>query len=44
MSIIIENRLTVGFALGFAYYSPDEEHDYSELTLFLGLISVIFKT
>ena len=44
MSIIIENRLTIGFALGFAYYGPDSEYDYHELTLYLGLISVIFKT
>ena len=44
MSIIIDYRLTNGFALGFAYYGPDSEYDYHELTLYLGLISVIFKT
>ena len=44
MSITIENRLAIGFAIGFAYYGPDEEFDYYELTLYLGLINIIFKT
>ena len=44
MSIIIENRISIGFCLGFAYYAPDETHDFYELTLYLGLISIIFKT
>ena len=44
MDITIENRLHVGFAIGFAYYGPDETFDYYELTLYLGLININFKT
>ncbi len=39
----IHNRIYIGFALGFQYYSKDEEHDWSEVTLFLGLINIVIK-
>jgi hypothetical protein len=39
----IHNRISIGFALGFAYYGRDEEHDWSEITLYLGLISIVIK-
>jgi hypothetical protein len=31
----------IGFALGWSYYGKTEEYDYSELTLFLGLLSIV---
>jgi len=40
MGIEIHNRLKVGFALGWSYYSRDREFDYSEITIYLGLISI----
>ena len=41
--IEIQNRIKVGFALGFQYYGKDEEHDWVEFTLFVGLISIVIK-
>jgi long-subunit fatty acid transport protein len=45
MSYIVEihNRVRVGFALGWSWYSIDEEYDYGELILFIGLISINIK-
>jgi len=40
MEIEIHNRLKIGFALGWSYYSKDREYDYSEVTIYLGLISI----
>jgi len=40
MEIEIHNRIKIGFALGWAYYSRDDEYDYSELTFFIGLIAI----
>jgi len=37
------NRLRVGFALGWSYYSRDRKHDWSELVIYLGLISITIK-
>jgi len=39
--ISIHNRIFIGFALGWSYYGKTEEYDYSELTLFLGLLSIV---
>ena len=39
MEIEIHNRLKIVFALGWSYYSRDREFDYSEVTIYLGLIS-----
>lgn len=39
----IQNRINVGFALGFQYYGKDDEHDWGELTIFVGLINIVFK-
>ena len=41
--IEIQNRIKIGFCLGFAYFSSDEQYDYSEFILYLGLISVHYK-
>ena len=41
--IEIHNRISIGFALGFQYYGQDDEHNWSELTIFLGLISIVIK-
>ncbi len=43
MVIEIQNRIQIGFALGFSYYGPDEVADYSELIIYLGLLSIHFK-
>jgi len=40
MEIELHNRIRIGFALGWSYYSRDKEYDYSEFTLFLGLIAI----
>ena len=40
MKLEIQNRLRIGFAFGWSYYSKDKEFDYSEVTIYLGLISV----
>ena len=39
----IHNRLRIGIAIGYQYYPPDEQHDWTEVTLFLGLISIVIK-
>ena len=39
-SVSIENRLSVGFALGWSYYGRDEDYDYGEFTLHIGLINL----
>jgi len=39
----IHNRISIGFALGFQYYGQDDEHNWSEITIFLGLISIVIK-
>jgi len=41
--IEIHNRIRIGFAIGIQYYAEDEQHDWSELTIFLGLISIVIK-
>jgi len=40
MVIEIHNRLRIGFALGWSYYSRDREYDYFMVTIYLGLISI----
>jgi hypothetical protein len=42
-SIEIHNRVNVGFALGWSFYGSDEDYGYSELILFIGLISINIK-
>jgi|TARA_E500000305_G_C3883714_1_gene170985 hypothetical protein len=39
----IHNRIRIGFAVGFQYYGKDEQHDWAEVTLFLGLINIVIK-
>ena len=39
----IQNRINVGFALGFQYYGKDGDHDWAELTIFVGLINIVLK-
>lgn len=41
--IEIHNRIRIGFAIGWEYYASDKDHKYSEVTIFLGLISMIIK-
>jgi len=37
------NRLRIGFAIGWSYYAVDPKYDYSELNIYLGLISISIK-
>ena len=39
----LHNRLQVGFALGWSYYSKDQEHEWSEINLYIGLIGITLK-
>jgi len=41
--IEIHNRIGIGFALGWQYYAEDLERDWTEITFFLGLISIVIK-
>ncbi len=41
--ISLQNRLFIGFALGFSHYKVDQEFDYGEFILYLGLLSLHFK-
>ena len=43
MVIEIQNRIQIGFALGFSYYSSEEIANYNELILYFGLLSIHFK-
>ena len=38
--ISLQNRLQIGFALGFSYYGVDKDFDYGEIILYLGLLSL----
>ena len=40
MEVELHNRLRIGFALGWSYYKKDEAHNYSEITIYIGLISL----
>jgi len=40
MELEIHNRIKIGFAIGWSYYSRDREFDYSEVTIYLGLIGL----
>ena len=39
----LHNRLPIGFALGWAYYGRDQEHDWSEIDIFIGFIGITLK-
>lgn len=41
--ISIQNRLYVGFALGFSCFGSDDDFDYNEVILYLGLLSLHIK-
>jgi len=38
--LYLNNRILIGFALGWSYYSKDMDHDYHELNIYLGLLSI----
>jgi hypothetical protein len=42
-TISLQNRLRVGFLVGFSYYESDENFDYGEVILYLGLLSLHIK-
>ncbi len=39
----IQNRLPMGIAIGWTYYSPDEDCHYHELAVYLFLVSIIIR-
>ena len=41
--IELQNRIPVGIAVGWSFYNKDENHDYGEFVVYLGLISLHFK-
>ena len=41
--ISIQSRLKIGFVLGFSYYGADEESEYNEVILYIGLLSLHIK-
>ena len=41
--ISLQNRIRIGFALGFSYYKMDEQFDYGEFVLYIGLLSLHIK-
>lgn len=41
--IELQNRIHVGFVLGWSSHKPDENYDFGEFILFLGLISINIK-
>jgi hypothetical protein len=41
--IELQNRIKVGFVLGFSVFPSDKEFDYSEYIVYLGLISLHIK-
>mgnify|MGYP003631249222 CR=1 len=42
--IELQNRIKVGFVLGFSVLPSDKDFDYDEYILYLGLISLHIKT
>ena len=41
--IEIQERLSIGFAVGWGYYVAIEEYPYDELVIYLGIISINIK-
>jgi len=39
----LQNRIRVGFVLGFSIFPPDEDFRFSEYIIYLGLISLHIK-
>lgn len=42
MEIHIINRIPTGVAFGWSYYSPDEDHDFEDLTIHLLIVDLRF--
>jgi hypothetical protein len=42
--IELQNRIDVGFVLGFSIFPSDKDFNYTEYILYLGLISIHLKT
>lgn len=38
-----QNRMYIGPALGFSVYEPEDQYNFSEVVIFLGLISLHIK-
>ena len=41
--VSVQNRINVGMAIGWSYYSPDGEHNYNELVVYVFLLSIIIR-
>ena len=39
----IHNRIQLGFALGWSYFAKDDEHNYSELNIYVGITGLTIK-
>ena len=42
-SLELQNRIEIGLAFGWSSYKIDDDFDYGEFILFLGVISLHFK-
>jgi hypothetical protein len=42
--IELQNRMKVGFVLGFSIFPSDKDYEYTEYIIYLGLISLHIKT
>ncbi len=43
VTLEIQERLSIGFSLGWSYFGANEEYPYNELIIYLGIISLNFK-
>ena len=41
--ISLQNRMPMGIALGWSYYPPNAELEYSEVCIYLFLVSIIIR-
>lgn len=41
-TLLIENRIEIGFQVGFAFYKANDKYPENAFHLYLGLIAIIF--
>lgn len=43
VTLEIQERLSIGFALGWSFFGATEQFPYDELIIYLGIVSLNFK-
>tara|TARA_R100001460_G_scaffold81971_1_gene122925 strand:- start:10196 stop:10354 length:159 start_codon:yes stop_codon:yes gene_type:complete len=43
VTLEIQERLSIGFALGWSFFGATEQFPYDELVIYLGIVSLNFK-